>query len=123
MSDTFTALVLRDDHRGQIRWVLVHQSARGMGLGKELVRRALDWSREQGCTGIFLETTDGLPESQALYEALGFDVVLDEQDICQGCFRSAEEVTDWFMSSAERKREILALAEERREASSPFRLL
>ncbi len=49
--------------------------------------------------------------------------VLDEEDICQGCFRSAQEVTDWFMSSAERKREILALAKERRDASSPFRLL
>jgi hypothetical protein len=49
--------------------------------------------------------------------------VLDDKDICQGCFRSAEEVTDWFMSSAERKLEILAMAEERREASSPFRLL
>ncbi|MEE4282798.1 MAG: DUF1289 domain-containing protein [Pseudomonadales bacterium] len=49
--------------------------------------------------------------------------VLDEKDICQGCFRSAEEVTDWFMSSNERKREILALAQERREEASPFRLL
>ncbi|KAA1192353.1 DUF1289 domain-containing protein [Pseudohalioglobus sediminis] len=49
--------------------------------------------------------------------------VLDEADICQGCFRSAEEITDWFMSSAERKREILALAAERRDASSTFRLL
>ena len=49
--------------------------------------------------------------------------VLDEADICQGCFRSAEEITDWFMSSAERKREILALAAEPRDASSTFRLL
>ena len=48
---------------------------------------------------------------------------LDEQDICQGCFRSGDEITDWFMASAERKREILALAQERREASSPVRLL
>ena len=49
--------------------------------------------------------------------------VLDEQDICQGCYRSAVEITDWFMSSAERKRDILALAEERRDASSSFRVL
>lgn len=48
--------------------------------------------------------------------------VLDDKDICQGCFRSAEEVTDWFMSSDERKREILALAQERRESASSFRL-
>ena len=43
--------------------------------------------------------------------------VLDEQGICQGCFRSADEVTDWLMASALRKREILQCASQRREAS------
>ena len=73
-----TALVLRDGNFGQIRWVLVDPSARGIGLGKELVNRALAWSRDMGCTRIFLETTDGVPESQSLYETLGFEVVSDE---------------------------------------------
>lgn len=73
-----TALVLRGDGFGQIRWVLVDPSARGIGLGKKLVNLALDWSRDKSCTRIFLETTDGLPESQSLYEALGFEVVSDE---------------------------------------------
>jgi predicted Fe-S protein YdhL (DUF1289 family) len=48
--------------------------------------------------------------------------VLDEQDICQGCFRSAEEVTDWFMASADEKRETLQRCRERIEASTPIRL-
>ncbi|MCB1733089.1 MAG: DUF1289 domain-containing protein [Halieaceae bacterium] len=43
--------------------------------------------------------------------------LLDEQDICVGCFRSAAEVTDWFMASAEEKREILRRSEARREAA------
>ena len=47
---------------------------------------------------------------------------LDEDDICMGCFRSGEEITDWFMASDERKREILALCEERRMASQPVQL-
>ena len=72
------ALVLRGGGLGQIRWVLVEPAARGIGLGKDLVNRALDWGREQDCTRLFLETTDGLPESQTLYEALGFEVVSDE---------------------------------------------
>ena len=72
-----TAVVLRDDARGQLRWVLVAPSARGIGLGKELVRDALDWCRSKNCREVFLETTNGLPESQALYEALGFRVVSD----------------------------------------------
>jgi len=41
--------------------------------------------------------------------------VLNEQDICMGCFRSAEEVTDWFMASDTQKRDILDRAEERRK--------
>ena len=47
--------------------------------------------------------------------------VLDEDNICQGCFRSAEEVADWLMSSAQRKREILQSAEARREAANSLR--
>lgn len=48
---------------------------------------------------------------------------LDENDICMGCYRSANEITDWFMSSDEQKREILRRARERMEAGSPIRLL
>lgn len=75
-----TAIVLRDGNRGQLRWVLVDPSARGIGLGKDLVNRALDYCREQGCREVFLETTDGLPESQTLYESLGFEVVHDHPE-------------------------------------------
>ena len=75
-----TAIALRDDHLGQLRWVLVDPSARGIGLGKRLVNAALDYCREQSCRSVFLETTDGLPESQALYEKLGFTVTFDEVD-------------------------------------------
>ena len=75
-----TAIVLRDNARGQLRWVLVDPAARGIGLGKELVHRALAFCRDQGCETVFLETTDGLPESQALYEALGFQTVSDSPE-------------------------------------------
>ena len=75
-----TAIVLRDGNLAQLRWVLVDPSARGLGLGKELVNRALDYSRESGCTKIFLETTDGLPESQTLYEKLGFVETMNQHE-------------------------------------------
>ena len=48
--------------------------------------------------------------------------VLDDNDICMGCFRSAQEVTDWFMASDEEKRAILVRVEERREKASFIRL-
>ena len=75
-----TAIVLRKRKRAQLRWVLVDQSARGLGLGKRMVQAALDYSREQGCKKIFLETTDGLLESQTLYEKLGFVITASDVD-------------------------------------------
>jgi uncharacterized protein len=47
--------------------------------------------------------------------------VLDEQDVCMGCYRSAAEITDWFMATDEQKRETLRLARERMQASFPVR--
>ena len=47
---------------------------------------------------------------------------LDENDICMGCFRSADEITNWLMVGAEEKRDILRRAQERRDESFPVRL-
>jgi N-acetylglutamate synthase-like GNAT family acetyltransferase len=70
-----TAIALRDGDAAQLRWVLVDTAARGVGLGRRLVEAALDFSRESGRSSVFLESTDGLPESQALYDDLGFETV------------------------------------------------
>ena len=48
--------------------------------------------------------------------------VLDDDDVCMGCFRTANEITDWFMASDDEKREVLRRARERREADSSIRL-
>lgn len=48
--------------------------------------------------------------------------VLNDEDVCTGCYRSADEITDWSMCSAERKREILCRARERRLADNPIQL-
>lgn len=48
---------------------------------------------------------------------------LDDDEICSGCYRTADEITDWFMASNDEKREIIARAAARRDAASPVRLL
>ncbi|CAA0123372.1 Uncharacterised protein [Halioglobus japonicus] len=48
--------------------------------------------------------------------------VLDDDDICMGCYRSAAEITDWAMSSDEQKREILQRSRERLQGSFTVRL-
>ncbi|MFK8049311.1 MAG: DUF1289 domain-containing protein [Halioglobus sp.] len=39
--------------------------------------------------------------------------VLDDQDVCQGCFRTGTEITDWFMASGDEKRQIIENAKVR----------
>ena len=68
------AIVLRSGNHAQLRWVVVDPSERGRGLGIQLMNSALAYCRDQGCAVVVLETTDGLPESQAMYERLGFHV-------------------------------------------------
>lgn len=59
---------------GQLRWVLVDQSARGTGLGKRLVSLAMDHARAAGWAEVFLETTSGLDAAMGIYRQLGFAV-------------------------------------------------
>lgn len=74
-----TAIALRDHKTAQLRWVLVDPSARGIGLGRRLVEKALEYCREERCVDVFLESTDGLPESQALYDGLGFELTFNKE--------------------------------------------
>ena len=41
---------------------------------------------------------------------------LDDKDMCIGCYRTANEIIEWFSASDERKREILVTVRERRAA-------
>lgn len=47
---------------------------------------------------------------------------LDEDDICLGCYRSADEITDWFMASDDEKRAIVRRSEERRLTKQVIKL-
>ena len=42
---------------------------------------------------------------------------LDENDVCIGCYRSGEEITNWGEMSNEQKREVLKQVEVREKAS------
>ena len=75
-----TAIALRKDNTAQLRWVVVMPSARGAGIGGTLVGKALAYCREQDRQSVHLYTTDGLPESQSLYEKLGFRITSDASE-------------------------------------------
>lgn len=67
-----TAIARRGQYLGQLRWVLVAPAARGLGLGRELLDRAMTYCRDEGFERVYLETTDGLEISSRMYEKRGF---------------------------------------------------
>ncbi|MDP2504769.1 DUF1289 domain-containing protein [Oceanobacter sp. 3_MG-2023] len=43
--------------------------------------------------------------------------VLDNQDICQGCYRTGLEISHWGRMTNPEKRDVLALCQQREQAS------
>lgn len=60
------------DATAQLRFLLVEREARGLGLGRRLVRRVLDHAKALGERRIVLDTADDLAAARALYAAHGF---------------------------------------------------
>jgi predicted Fe-S protein YdhL (DUF1289 family) len=69
-----------------------------------------------------LSSAQPAPEAEPASPCISI-CALDEQDICMGCYRSAAEITDWFMAEPAEKRRILERAAARRLEDNPIRLL
>jgi ribosomal protein S18 acetylase RimI-like enzyme len=66
------AIVGTSEAEAQLRWFLVDPSARGLGLGKALLREALAFCRERGYRSVFLWTVSALTAAAHLYRSAGF---------------------------------------------------
>lgn len=51
----------------------VHERARGMGIGRQLVARIEDWARSHGATTISLTSALRRTEAHAFYRTLGYE--------------------------------------------------
>jgi GNAT superfamily N-acetyltransferase len=72
------AAVVDRGETGQLRWVVLTPETRGLGLGRKLLDAAMKHAGRQDWTSIYLETTDGLETSMALYKRLGFETEIAE---------------------------------------------
>jgi aminoglycoside 6'-N-acetyltransferase I len=70
----------RTDRVGYLEGWWVDPEHRRRGVGGALVRAALDWAREQGCTEFASDTTPDNEVSQRAHAALGFEEV--ERTVC-----------------------------------------
>lgn len=75
----------------QLRWFLVHPDARGRGLGRELINRALAFCREREFKKVHLWTITELAVARHLYLQAGFVVTREETHEIWGATRTEQE--------------------------------
>jgi ribosomal-protein-alanine N-acetyltransferase len=66
---------LADSRQAHIATIAVHPDYRRQGIGKILLRFALDWAARNGAQRAMLEVRASNQSAQALYLQFGFEVV------------------------------------------------
>jgi GNAT superfamily N-acetyltransferase len=70
--------VAQDAKTAALHTLLVDPGARGLGIGRELVRRCVAFARDAGYERMTLWTNDPLVSAARIYRAAGFRLVAEE---------------------------------------------
>ena len=72
-------VVKQDKMVAKLRMVILAPHARGLGIGKRLVRACIDFARSKGYQRMTLWTNDVLHAARAIYVAEGFTLIGEER--------------------------------------------
>jgi GNAT superfamily N-acetyltransferase len=64
----------------RLRWFILGDEARGLGIGRRLMGAAMDFCRERRVPRVYLWTFAGLDAARHLYDAFGFAVTAEHTD-------------------------------------------
>ena len=99
--DLVGSLVLmhREGGAAQLRYFLLRPDCRGIGLGKELMGRCMDFLRQRGYRSCYLWTTSDLTSAASLYQRNGFTLT-EEKTASTFGLRLLEQRYDLVLPSA-----------------------
>jgi GNAT superfamily N-acetyltransferase len=67
-----------------LRWFILSNALRGKGIGRELIRRSIEFCRGKGYEKIYLWTFEGLHAARHLYEEVDFRLVKQQRGVQWG---------------------------------------
>lgn len=71
-------------NEAHLRWFITSDKARGTGIGRRLMARAMAFCDEVGFALVYLDTFKGLDAARHLYESHGFTLVSERPDTTWG---------------------------------------
>ncbi|MCY1007720.1 GNAT family N-acetyltransferase [Nannocystis pusilla] len=78
----------------RLRFFILDEATRGLGLGRRMVADAMAFCRERGYSRVYLTTLPGLDAARRLYEAQGFRLIgQDDPPFCGG--DHGEQTFEW----------------------------
>ena len=90
------AIVDAGGNEAQLRWLLLTKETRGKGLGKRLMKKALDFCREKKYDNVFLWTIDPLHAAGSLYLKNGFKVTEEKRHAIWGIEVNEQRYELWL---------------------------
>lgn len=78
--------------------IVVDVSLRRRGVGRMLIKRAIQWAKEKQLPGVMLETQNNNVPACLLYQACGFELGGFDQRLYRGLHADSEEIAlFWYM--------------------------